>query len=206
MKNYKVFILFLLLLIISCDGQKSTTEKAIQTIKNNDAEQIQKTYEEAGDLVSEITFELLPTSEQKADWPDGVIPWISVENAEKEVSQLISPNEIVIKQNKINLIIDYPLNKPTTITLSNPKGFTRKDLALEVSKQYHRIYTEEEATAKTKTIPVEQRTGLINRNETDGKYGKYGIWGHDIGDLVLSGIEVHQAKDGEIYLILMLNS
>lgn len=199
MKNYKVFILFLLLSIISCDGQKSTTE----IIQNNDAKHIQKTYEEAGDLISEITFELSPTSEQKADWPDGIIPWISIENSEKEVSQLINPTEIVVKQNKINLIIDYPLNKPTTISLSNPKGFTRKDLALEISKQYHKIYTEEEATAKTKTIPVEQRTGLINRNETDGKYG---IWGHDIGDLVLSGIEVHQAKDGEINLVLMLNS
>ena len=203
MKNYKVFILFLLLSIISCDGQKSTTEKATEIIQNNDAKHIQKTYEEAGDLISEITFELSPTSEQKADWPDGIIPWISIENSEKEVSQLINPTEIVVKQNKINLIIDYPLNKPTTISLSNPKGFTRKDLALEISKQYHKIYTEEEATAKTKTIPVEQRTGLINRNETDGKYG---IWGHDIEDLVLSGIEVHQAKDGEINLVLMLNS
>jgi len=199
MKNYKVFILFLLLSIISCDGQKSTTE----IIQNNDAKHIQKTYEEAGDLISEITFELSPTSEQKADWPDGIIPWINIENSKKEVSQLINPTEIVVKQNKINLIIDYPLNKPTTISLSNPKGFTRKDLALEISKQYHKIYTEEEATAKTKTIPVEQRTGLINRNETDGKYG---IWGHDIGDLVLSGIEVHQTKDGEINLVLMLNS
>lgn len=203
MKNYKVFILFLLLSIISCDRQKSTTEKTTEIIQNNDAKHIQKTYEEAGDLISEITFELLPTSEQKADWPDGIIPWISIENSEKEVSQLINPNEIVVKQNKINLIIDYPLNKPTTISFSNPKGFTRKDLALEISKQYHKIYTEEEATAKTKTIPVEQRTGLINRNETDGKYG---IWGHDIGDLVLSGIEVHQTKDGEINLVLMLNS
>lgn len=203
MKNYKVFILFLLLSIISCDGQKSTTEKSIEAIQKNDAEHIEKIYKEAGALISEISFELSATNEQKADWPEGTMPWISIENSDKEIGQLINPNEIVIKNSNINLIIDYPLNNPTTVALSNSKGFTRKDLILAISKQYHKIYAEEEATAKTKTIPYEKRTGLINRNPTDGKYG---IWGHDLSDLVLSGIEVHRTKEGKINLILLIES
>jgi len=36
-----------------------------------------------------------------------------------------------------------------------------------------------------KVLPVELRTGLINRPTTQGCYG---IWGHDIGDLVIEGV------------------
>jgi len=46
----------------------------------------------------------------------------------------------------------------------------------------------ETSTFVGKVIPVEIRAQmgrLLNRNETDGKYG---IWGHDIGDLWLEGI------------------
>lgn len=187
----------------SCEGQKSNSEKSITEIQQNEAVQLDKIYNEAGELISEISFELSATEEQKADWPEGIIPWISIENTQAEIGQLLNPDEIVIQENKVNLIIDYPLKKPATIELSNPKGFSRKNLILEISKNYHKIYAEEEATAKTKTIPSDKRTGLINRNETDGKYG---IWGHDLSDLDLSGIEIHKSKDGKINLILIVES
>ena len=203
MKNLKIIFAIFLFSIVSCDGQKSKLEKEIQNIQQNDAEHLDKIYKEAGDLITEISFELLATEKQKEDWPDGVIPWISLENTESEISQLVKPDEVVIPQKTVNLIIDYPLKKPANIVLSNPNGFTRKDLILEISKQYHKIYSEEEASAKTKTIPPDQRTGLINRNETDGKYG---IWGHDLSDLDLSAVEVHQTKDGKINLILVVES
>lgn len=38
---------------------------------------------------------------------------------------------------------------------------------------------------KCKVLPVSMRRGLINRPETNGIYG---IWGHDIGDLVIEGM------------------
>lgn len=203
MKNYQMIIFCLMLAMSSCKGQKSNSEKYIAEIQKNEAAHLDKIYKAAGELISEINFELSATDDQKADWPEGIIPWISVENPQDEISQLINPNEIVIKENKINLIIDYPLKKSATIELSNPNGFTRRDLILEVSNNYHKIYAEEETTAKIKTIPLEKRTDLINRNETNGKYG---IWGHDLADLDLSGIEIHQTTDGKINLILIIES
>ena len=76
-------------------------------------------------------------------------------------------------------------------------------MILAISKKYNEVYAEEEKTANTKTIPIDKRTGLINRNETDGKYG---IWGHDLSDLDLSGIEVYKTKDEKINIILLIES
>jgi hypothetical protein len=96
------------------------------------------------------------------------------------------------------------LNKPANFILkSTSKGFTIKQLVLEISKKYNEIYNEEEKSARTKTIPVDKRKGLINRNETDGKYG---VWGHDIGDLDLSSIEVYKTKDGKFQIVLGIES
>jgi hypothetical protein len=80
-----------------------------------------------------------------------------------------------------------------------------KELSLvdHITGSYNRIYLEEEESAKTKTIPVDKREGIINRNQTDGKYG---IWGHDLGDLDLSSIIVHKLRNGIIKLELYIES
>ena len=44
---------------------------------------------------------------------------------------------------------------------------------------------------------------MYNRNETNGKYG---IWGHDIADLVLADILVYKTADGQIILSLEMES
>lgn len=136
---------------------------------------------------------------------DGVIPWISVGEAQQQISRLINRNQIVIPHQSAILLIDYPLNKPVEIPIksTSANGFTKEDLAIIVSREYKRIYQEEEATANIKTTPMEQRKGLINRNQTDGKYG---IWGHDIEDLDLSGISVIKDEKGQIYIELMIES
>ncbi|TWW00849.1 hypothetical protein [Chitinophaga pinensis] len=48
------------------------------------------------------------------------------------------------------------------------KGFTRKELLQFISDKYHMIYKEEEQSAVTKTVPLNERKELINRNNTDG--------------------------------------
>ena len=48
-----------------------------------------------------------------------------------------------------------------------------------------------------------QRTGLINRNKTNGVYG---ICCHDLGDLVLHTIELSEKPDGTTYLVLGIDS
>ncbi len=131
--------------------------------------------------------------EELEDFPEGSLPWISIKNAEGELDRLIGGDEIVLQETKALLIIDYPVAKPIEIEInaSTVEGFRRAGLVRRISSEYHRIYREEESSAKTKTIPIEQREGIINRNQTDGKYG---IWGHDIDDLVLSAIIVHRSS------------
>lgn len=187
MKNLINFIL-LSLLIVSCKSQND--KKTPEIIQNN----------------SEILFQVKTTDKDDIElFENGIIPWISIKNTESEIENLIGKDDIVIKSNHAILTIDYPLNNPVEIKIksNHSNGFTRKELAEKISAEYKRIYKEEEDSAKTKTIPINEREGSINRNQTDGKYG---IWGHDIDDLDLSAIIVKKADNGEIKLELIVES
>lgn len=202
--NFKQIFPFLIIAIFfSCNPNSVNPSKQeyIESVQKKEFEKHDELYANAGKLVGEFDFGLKATQEQKKDWQDGVIPWINLDNP--EINQLINGDEILVKKTLINIIFDYPLNKPHTFEFKNEKGFSRKDLVLLISKKYHEIFDEEEVTSKVKTIPVDKRTGIINRNETDGKYG---IWGHDLTDLVLSGIEVHETDKGEMNIILLIES
>lgn len=205
MKCIPKLTVLLTVLLESCNpnSTQSSQENYIESIQKKEFEKHDELYEKSDKLIGEFEFSLKADENQMKDWEDGIIPWISLQNPELEINQLINANEIVIKQSTINIIFDYPLNKPANFEFKNEKGFNRKDLILLVSKKYHEIYNEEEKSAKTKTIPIDKRIGIINRNETDGKYG---IWGHDLSDLDLSGIEIHQSTDGKINLILIIES
>lgn len=153
-----------------------------------------------------ILFQLKTDDEKELEiFEDGLIPWISIKDPQKEMNQLIGKDDVVIKDNTAVLVIDYPLNKPIEIEIKSNEsvGFKRGELIQLVSKEYKRIYREEEKSAKTKTVPLEDRQGLINRNETDGKYG---IWGHDIEDLDLAVITIHKSNDGKTILRLIVES
>ncbi|WP_333888299.1 hypothetical protein [Sphingobacterium siyangense] len=201
----QIFPFIIVAFFLSCNPNSgnSSKEQYIESMQKKEFEKHDDLYANAGKLVSEIDFNIKATEEQKKDWEDGIIPWISLENTGTEINQLINADEIVVKNPSIHIIFYYPLNNPHTFEFKNEKGFSRKDLILLISKQYHEIYEEEEVTSDIKTIPVNKRTGLINRNET---HGKYGIWGHDLSDLVLSGIEVHETNKGDINIILLVQS
>ena len=116
---------------------------------------------------------------------------------------MIDKDEVVISDNKVILIIDYPLTKEARFELTSNNGFTREQLVKQISEKYHQIYQEEETTATTKTIPADKRTTLYNRNQTDGKHG---IWGHDLADLALDHILVYKSPNGDILLSLDIDS
>ncbi len=146
--------------------------------------------------------------ENEADkeiFEDGKVPWISIENPQNELDRLIDKDDIVIKEQGVVLVIDYPLNNPVELELKakNQQGFSREELIMLISEHYKRIYAEEEASSKIKTTPIDEREGLINRNQTAGKYG---IWGHDIGDLDLSSIIIHKMEDGQVVVQLYIES
>ena len=157
-----------------------------------------------GQQLSTIPIQTKATKEERKDFEDGIIPWVNLDSAERRITNLVDPDEIVIPYQKVKIMIDYPLAKPIFFELTSlTKGFTRKQLILAISKKYHQIYDEEEKTAKIKTIPLKDRKELANRNQTDGKYG---IWGHDLSDLALTGIIVYQTPDGTILLDLDIDS
>ena len=199
-------ILSVLAFLTSCSFQKSSEQKANLEIEASNTKELEisNAQKNKGELIATIAFGIKANKEELQDFEDGIIPWISIKKPEDEINRLIDADNVVITYSEITLIIDYPLNKPAEFMIKSPgKGFTKKQLVLEISKRYHEIYEAEESSAKTKTIPVEKREGLINRNETDGKYG---IWGHDIGDLDLSSVEVYKMENGKIQVLLGIES
>lgn len=198
-------ILLVLTFLTSCNFQKTSEEKTKPEIEALNKKELQSSARTNQDeLIATIEFGIKASKEELKDFEDGIIPWINIEKPEVEINRLIDADKVVVKYSEITLIIDYPLNKPAEFLLKSPgKSFTKKQLVLEISKRYHQIYEEEESSAKVKTIPIEKREGLINRNETDGKYG---IWGHDISDLDLSSVEVYKTENGEIQIRLGIES
>jgi hypothetical protein len=115
---------------------------------------------------------------------------------------LIDRDVIIIVEKKISIVIDYPLQNEYHFRLESKNGFSRKDLLLEISKNYHQLYKEEEESATVKTLPIDERP-IQNRNKTNGKYG---IWGHDISDLVLTDIYVYKDDNGGITVTMNIDS
>lgn len=182
-------------------SSKANLKDPIQVIQEKEQQSMQKNYAEIGELIS--TFEFKVRTSNLKDFKDGYIPWADLEKPENDLPNLVKRDEIIIDHKQIKVIIDYPLTNQYEFTLKSDKGFTRGQLLIEISKHYYKLYEEEEKTATTKTIPIEKRTIMYNRNETNGKYG---IWGHDIADMDISRISVFKANKGEIILTLNIES
>jgi hypothetical protein len=79
----------------------------------------------------------------------------------------------------LKFCIDYPLTNPKTVTLvhNDNSGWTERQFVEAVCQAYADIYKEEGDDPG-------HIDGLMNRKVS---YGPYGIWGHDITDLILEG-------------------
>jgi hypothetical protein len=207
---YRVGICLLLLTSSVCKAQEngSNTKSAADTTKDYstlltklEQQASERNSANLGTLISTIDFQV--NTNNLTDYPEGFIPYIEIEHPEKSIKQLVNKDEIVIKEDTITLIIDYPLTNEFRLKINSKHGFTRRELTTEISKAYYKLYEDEEATATIKTVPVAQRTTLYNRNQTNGKYG---IWGHDIADLVLADVMVYKASNGELLLSLNIES
>ena len=98
-------------------------------------------------------------------------------------------DEVILPCNStFTLVINYPLTNPFTQKIDTCNGITRKEFVDIVVKCYKRIYTEEKKSTKVK---VGRASGMYNRNRTNGVWG---IWGHDLGDLVLVGATIKGDK------------
>jgi hypothetical protein len=210
----QTFLVFTAITLVSCFNQtdkQTVSEKNISTadsIPKNYVDTIRElensstilNYDSLGTLISKVRFDV--TTKNLKDYENGKVPWIRIDSPQIDIKNLIGKDEIVIPETKLTIIIDYPLTSNYKFDLISKTGFTRTQLINEISKHYYRLYDEEEKTASIKTIPLKERK-IYNRNQTNGKYG---IWGHDIGDLVLDEIHVYKNSTGEVFLVLQLES
>ena len=101
--------------------------------------------------------------------------------------KMIKPNEVITKAKEITIHFNYPLDNAADFTFKSKNGFTRKKFYECIAKGYKRIYREEEADDGNPG----HISGMYNRATSNGRYG---IWGHDIGDLVIEGVEKRGKK------------
>lgn len=210
----QLFLLLTVITALSCINQTDKKNVSDSTISSSDSlpknyvdtiTQLENqstilNYDSLGQLISEIRFDVKTNNLE--DYESGKIPWIRIDSPQVDIKNLIGKDEIVIHETKLTVIIDYPLSTSYKFGLISKGGFTRAQLINEISKHYYQLYDEEERTATIKTVPMKDRK-IYNRNQTNGKYG---IWGHDIGDLVLDEIHVYKNATGEVFLILQLES
>ncbi|MGZ5971355.1 MAG: hypothetical protein ACXWP4_26980, partial [Polyangiales bacterium] len=147
--------------------------------------------------------------------PEIVFPVIdpheSIEGGTDEIS-LANPNYanivdgsiIVLRAPTAMVLITYPLHHPTKVSVAPDQpnqSYSLRGLVRAIAERYAAIYREE---AQTATKPVTKVPGLLNRAETDGKYG---IWGHDLEDLVLERIRIgRDALSGGVLIELDVGS
>ena len=134
---------------------------------------------------------------QRIAFPGG----IHLNDPDKALVALEQPDEIVIPFEHAVLVIDYPLTHPASIPISAPMpiGFTRAALVKAICDEYSHVYDAEEGTAQTKTVPLDERGAQQKRNRTDGAYG---IWGHDLQDLVVTAARWTREADGTVKIEL----
>ncbi|WP_421944392.1 hypothetical protein [Pedobacter sp.] len=80
-------------------------------------------------LINIITFNVRAT---RTVGDDGIIPWINIARANEEILNLIDADEIVIDEELVILIVDYPFAEPQSFSITSNSGFTRAQLLIEI--------------------------------------------------------------------------
>jgi len=139
---------------------------------------------------------------QRIHFPDGGVRLSDVEGS---LARLRNPEEIVIPFEHAILVVSFPLTTPASIAISAAfaVGFTRAELVRAACEEYANVYEAEEATATHKTLPIDERGTVKSRNRTDGVYG---IYGHDLDQLVLTAMRWTVEADRTVKIELHVES
>ena len=97
------------------------------------------------------------------------------------------------------IVITYPLSHPVVFETKVPLKDSY-DLMRFFCDSYNATYVLEDKTTENEAglLP-----GMYNRNKTSGIFG---IWGHEIGDLVLEGLIFDTLDDGKIKILPIMGS
>lgn len=95
--------------------------------------------------------------------------------------------EKAIEEGGFTLKITYPLHNPAVFEVPKEvlNAYFLDELVDFICLKYNQIYQEEEEGLSEEDL--EPKGNLLNRPATNGKYG---IWGHEIGDLLITEIFV----------------
>ena len=138
-----------------------------------------------GTAQKNITFDLLP---------ENVVIHIASYEAHNGVLIHCSPElyDELPEWTPVKVTIDYPLSTPVSFEV--PFAHIVNVTLESICEKYKEIYREEEETSSVEAEPIGMTPNgiyLMNRCTTTGKYG---IWGHDIGELYIEKLELDVAK------------
>tara|TARA_B110000503_G_C6980240_1_gene342897 strand:+ start:57 stop:566 length:510 start_codon:yes stop_codon:yes gene_type:complete len=167
MKNTSLLILLIVLSLLSC-GKKTISDKSFDIAKPD--------LMYGGMVVSANPFQIEGENGKRYIREKGGVGGINLANP--ELDKLYCADCNVTDSTKVTLIIDYPLKKLIGYEIQNEKGFSKKDLVIELSKAYSEIYLEKD---------------------------EYGICCDELADLELKMVMVY-AVNGGIYLESIVES
>lgn len=175
---YNIVVSIVILGILAIFIKKMTANKEDYNISK-------KEIDYQNQMVSKLKNTVLFTTNFKIKGSDGI------DIKSKSLKGLKQSNDIIIKEQEVKVCINYPLTNAYTFNLKADKkeGITYKSLATAIVTHYHIVYNKENKESKKKEQSILEETGgkipMFNRCTTDGPYG---IWGHIIDDLTLTGI------------------
>jgi hypothetical protein len=139
-----------------------------------------------------VTKQRVPEVSARIEFPAP----LRLDSPTEAIALLNRPDEIVIPHQYAILVLEFPLTVPARLAITAPiqHGFTRASLVRTICEEYEAVYEIEEGTAQTKTLPKELRDGL-GRNRTDGTFG---IWGHDLSELVVTAVHWTRTPDNRV--------
>jgi hypothetical protein len=112
----------------------------------------------------------------------------------------LDPDQIVIPLQDIVVVYSYPFKDefPHKHHTDNQEGFTRDEISTQIMARYAQMYQEEDQdVGPTGDMDPWRGIHILNRAESKGRYG---IWGHHIGDLYLHSLRKSETKEDEYYI------
>jgi hypothetical protein len=134
------------------------------------------------------------------DKDEEVLPWINLGSRfTDQLPHLLNSEEVCITDDSTIIYFDYPLTNSCELIIGQ-RGLTRAQIASAIRNKYVEIYEMEKKTSNLPEETISERypgSLLLNRAETNGIYG---IWGHMLDDLCLSGMK--KRRDGKWELLI----
>lgn len=148
-----------------------------------------------GSATRSVLMQAEPEKDFASDGGIDPLDWMDLTGG---LSRLIAADEVVLNASQATLVLWYPLAFAAirSISPANGTSFTRAELVMLIDETYREIYRLEANSQSSATPPIQERGNLLNRPQSDGKFG---IYGHDLNDLGIEGLDVHQVN-GHIWL------